>query len=197
MRRGGIRDLSQEIGITVKAVRTAIADGRIATYIKTSKGYEFDLDIAVGEYERNTNHLMSSNLSGGDEEENIDRDVPHSILDDEEEMGRPYVDPGEEPNPQKFFIDRDPRTWSSNQAVQAAAIFKALKVKQELDVQKGKFYDKKEADKELDRIANTFARALITLPSKAKQKIPSLTDRDVEALKLICADISAECQRKL
>ena len=63
MSRGGVKELAKKIGISIGAVRKAIADGRITTFIKNSKGYEFDIDLAAQEYELNTNPSLSSNSS--------------------------------------------------------------------------------------------------------------------------------------
>ncbi len=185
MSRGGVKELAKKIGISIGAVRKAIADGRITTFIKNSKGYEFDIDLAAQEYELNTNPSLSSNSSFFADDE------------DDEKYDSEISPPSDEPDPEKYFMDRDPRGWNINQASQAFAIFKALKMRHELDVTKGKYYPKKDADQELDRIVNTFTRSLIQLPSKIKQKIPILSDREISLIKNLCQELSEELKRKI
>lgn len=179
MSRVGVRELARKIGITENALRKAIYEGRITTdsYAKNKRGvYEFDEEAAVFEYESNTSRALSSNSRFDEDEEETDLDSQIK---------------------KKSVLDKDPKTWSYNDAIQARAIYAALKAKHEMEVTQGKFYEKAEADREFLRIATTFARGLVAIPSKIKQKIPDITDKQMGFIKDICELLAKECEKKL
>lgn len=176
--KGGIKELSKNLGITISAVRKAMADGRIETYKKNGKAYVFDIDLATQEYELNTQQNLSSNKMFDDDQD--DRTTGLREFDQESSV-----------------LDIDPKFWTANQAIQAKTIYSALKTKHELDVAKGKFYLKTEADSEFMRISTVFSRGLIQLPSKIRQRIPDLTDEQIKLIRELCNDISSECANKL
>ncbi|MGZ3742722.1 MAG: hypothetical protein ACXVB1_00225 [Pseudobdellovibrionaceae bacterium] len=161
---------AKHLGISQNALRAAMADGRITAFVKGKRGYEFDPVIAEEEYEQNTNHALSSN-------------------------SRLSEDPGD--LAEKSVLDIEPKNWTGNQALQAKTIYSALKVKHELEVMQGKFYEKKAVDDEIVRIGTTFSRGLMSLPTRVKQKIPEITVEGLELLKQICSEISDECDSKL
>lgn len=176
-----LKDLAKELGISQGAVRNAMNEGRITAFLKNKSGYEFDRELAVAEYEMNTIRNLSSNSRF----ENPDPDEAEGEID--EETGKK----------KKSVLDKDPKFWTANEAVQAKNIFSALKVRLELEVAEGKFYRKDEADREFNRISSTFARGLIALPTKIKQKIPDISDDQVKLIKQLCADLATECESKL
>jgi hypothetical protein len=120
-----LKHLAKTLGITPNAVRKAMDDGRITAFKKTKDGYVFDEEIAVREYELNTNQNLSSNPRFGDEGDEFDEDGEPTGM------------------PRKSVLDKDPKTWNANEALQAKTIYSALKVKHELEVQQGHYYEKK------------------------------------------------------
>lgn len=185
MSRCGLRELARKIGITENALRKAINDGRITSYIRSHRGiYEFDPEIAIKEYELNTNQILSSNSRF---------DIDETEFDEDED-----VEQSEHENAgKKSILDKDPKFWNVNEAIQARNIFAALKAKHELEVVQSKFYDKKEADAEFVRITNAFTRGLTSLSSKIKQKIPDLTEKQLSAIKDLCVQIAEDCEKQI
>lgn len=170
-----LRDFAKALGIKPNAVRAAMVDGRISSFEKTKKGYQFDLDRALNEYEENTNRSLSSNTRFDEESDTV-----------------PFESDGS-----RSVLDKDPKFWNVNEALQAKTIFSALKVKHELEVQQGKFYSKDEADREINRIATTFARGLRSMPTRIKQKIPDLTFDNLKVIEDLATELITECESKL
>jgi hypothetical protein len=153
--------MARALGLSKNAVTKAVQEGRITSFVKTKRGYEFDEDRAIHEYMENTNGALSSN----------------DLFDDEAES-----DPTMEENARKSPLDLEPKLWTTNQAIQAKNIYQALKVKHELDVEAGKYYLKEDADKFWLSITNGFARSLLSLTSKLKQKHPELDESVISDL---------------
>lgn len=185
-----LAELAKTLGITQNALRKAMSEGRITAFTKGAKGYEFDRELAVAEYEMNTIRNLSSNSRFQDDEDG--GDFRFSGGEDDEDDFDP-----ETGKKKKSVLDIEPKFWTANQALQAKTIYSALKTKHELEVQEGKFYRKAEADSEFNRIASTFARGLIAFPTKIKQKIPDITDEHIKILKQLCDDLASECESKL
>ena len=62
------------------------------------------------------------------------------MFDDDEPE---FDEDGHDKKSRVSVLDKDPKTWSANEALQAKTIYAALKGKHELEVQQGLFYEKK------------------------------------------------------
>lgn len=172
-----LKEIAKALNISTNAVRNAIDDGRITSFSKSKAGYEFDPDRAIQEYLDNTNPNLSRN----------------SLFDDEDDEERGSQSDGQPAS----VLDVDPKYWTANEAIQAKTIYQALKVKHELEVQEGKFYPKDEADREFTRVSQAFARGLLSLPAKMKQRHGDLTDAQLSDLKKLCSEIVEESESKI
>lgn len=173
-----LAQLARALSLSKNAVTKAVQEGRITSFVKTKKGYEFDEERAIQEYLDNTNGALSSNeMFDGDDEAGVAGDY------------------GLDPNARKSPLDLDPKLWNTNQAIQAKNIYQALKVKHELDVEAGKYYPKDEADKFWSSITNGYARSLLALTSKLKQKHPELDENVVSDLQSIINSILEDTKK--